>query len=517
MDYTQCFFKTIEFFLINFFKNKNISSKLLIKFIIQQYYIQLLTLFYFDCSNKSQIIYRIKVIPTQIIHIINFLYFLNLYIEKFHKLYFYFKPYSYNYFRIIWRILIDKFDFYFLLENIILNFFRFFLKFTRIFYKKIIYLFLDYIRLIFSLFTGNFVPQRIIIFLIKNSFFNNYKFFFFFLIYNSIFESILKKASNKYILQLAFKSKKLFLYRCIYFKAYFLNLKRFLVILSNKKLSQKFISHEIALSTFPIKTVLFNLFKFIYIIRFATIKYNHIPNLYNKIKINTDTISKKNIDFFLYYNIDSFKYLLKIAFLIFFEKHTKFNCIKFIEMKLGKYLLIKYLNIFNLDFSWSDLYVYLCMYNNKYIFIYIKYISRFIKTCIPITNILKKNLLIFIIKLIGLKIYPVFFFIKIFKRIFIVISNDFTMLLLINLIKLKTLFRLDVLKKSIKQSFFFEKKNQYKKSPQGCKKRILEFNHSTLTNFYIFSLYLLKKKVNIEFKQINILLFRDFKNFSIIE
>ena len=412
MLFTECFFKTIEFVLINFLKNKNISLEILARFTIQQYYIQLITLFYFDFSIKYQIIYKIKTMQPQIIHILNFLYCLNSYIEKFQKLNFYFKPYSYNHFRIILRILIDKFDFYFLLDNIILKFFKFFLKFTRIFFKKFTYLLLDYFRLIFSILIINIIPQRIILFLLKNSIFNNYNFFFFFIIYNCISGNILKKALNKYVLQLAFMVKKSILYRYIGLKSYLLSLKIFLVVPVYKRLSKKIISHEIALKTSPVKTVLFNLFIQIYKLRFSKINYNHILNFYNKIETKIGIISKKNIDFFMYYNFDSLKSLIKIAFLIFIEKHTQFNCIFFLEMRLGKCLLFNYLNNYNLNNFLGEFCVYLCMYNNKFILIYVKYINRYSKTFITIKNLLKRKVFTFITKLIGFKVCPAFFFCK---------------------------------------------------------------------------------------------------------
>jgi hypothetical protein len=295
--------------------------------------------------------------------------------------------------------------------------------------------------------------------------------------------------------------KKSFLYRYICLKSYFLSLKIFLVLQINNNLSEKIISHEITLKTFQVKTVLFYLFKQIHRLRFSKINYNQIPNLYNNIQTNINIISKKNIDFFMYYNFASVKFLIKITFLIFLEKHTQFNCIWFIEIKLGKYLLFNYLNHCN-NFL-GEFCVDLCMYNNKFILIFIKYINRYTKIFITIKNILKKNLFTFITKLIGFKIYPVFFFVKIFKKINLNFSYNFINLLLKILIKRNTLFEFNFLEKSVKHSFFFEKKNQYKKKMQDCRIFILKFNHSFIKKFYFFSLFLSKEKVNAEFKKIN--------------
>jgi hypothetical protein len=514
MFFIQRLFKTIEFVLVNFLKNKNISFKIISKFIIQQYYLQLVTLFNFDFSKKYQIIYKIKTIRPRIIHFLNFLYCLNSYIEKFQRLNFYFKPFSYNYVRIIWRILIDKFDFYFLLENLILNFIKFFLKFTRIFFKKLIYLLLDYVRLIFSLLIINFIPHRITLFLLTDSIFNNYNFFLFFIIYNCMFGNIMKKASSKYVLHLAFMLKKSFLYRYISMKSYFLSLKVFLALPLNKNLSKKIISDEIALKTFPVKTVLFYLFKQIYRLKFSKINYNKIPNLYNKIQTKSSIISRKNIDFFIYYNFNLVKFLIRIAFLIFLEKQTQLNCIWFLEIKLGKYLLFNYLKNYNNILG--EFCVYLCMCNNKFILIFIKYINRYTKTLITIKNILKKNWFTFITKLIGIKVCPIFFFVKIFKKINLNFSCNFIKFLSKILIKLNTLFGLNILEKSVKHSLFFEKKNQCKKKIHGCRIFILKFNQSFIIKFYLFSLFLSKEKVNSEFKKINCSFFKDFKKFNTI-
>nr|UXY87581.1 hypothetical protein CcurKRNrm1_p051 [Cryptomonas curvata] len=224
----------------------------------------------------------------------------------------------------------------------------------------------------------------------------------------------------------------------------------------------------------------------------------------------------KNNLFFIklpFYNL--FKYLLKLASLIFVRKKTKINYLWFLEMKLGKYIITYYVYNSNLKKIIDEVCISLCLYNNKFVLIFFKYIDKCIYDFIWIKTISKKKTFCIILGLIGLGIFPPFFILKIFRKIK---RNKFNSFLesFLNLINYKKLFQIKMLGKNIKQTFTLQKKKnfykQFEKKIIIFKHNISKSNYKKLKNNTFYSLFLEKKKINYELKKINFLFFIDFKN-----
>ena len=224
--------------------------------------------------------------------------------------------------------------------------------------------------------------------------------------------------------------------------------------------------------------------------------------------MNKVIISKKKIFSGIIFADKLFKYLLKLSYLIFFEKKYKNNKISFLEIKLGKRIITEYLYSWSFNETINEAIVILCIYNNKFIRIFIKYIKRFLFTFLFLKSITKRKILFILFKLIGFKVVP-FFFIRNksnkIKNFFLSITNH-----------IEKLYGVKIIDKCLKQIDFYENKGKslkiFRKKIINWEIYVLDSNNFDVKNYYYYNLFLTKITIIYGIKKIKLVSFVDSKN-----
>jgi hypothetical protein len=211
-----------------------------------------------------------------------------------------------------------------------------------------------------------------------------------------------------------------------------------------------------------------------------------------------------------------FNFLTKLASLIFVNKKNNIDHLWVLEMKLGKYIITNYVNNYNFKQLINEKYIILCLYNNKFVLIFVKYINKWLNNFIWIKILTKKKIIRIIFNLIGYNILPFFFILKNFEKIKI---SKFILSLkqIMNTMEYRKVRQNKILTKNIKQAFFHNKKEFSIKfrSKKISSNYISNLIYVKYVDNHFYNLLFKKKKILYEFKKTNFLSFLDFKNLLI--